>query len=247
MEFLGEYGVIGILLLLWLFVWWRARGRTGSTQAMAMLAWGPVAVLIGEAVNIPLRNWIDRPRPFLSHEGLTVLVPDKTDPSFVSDHSMVVMALAVGLFLIDRRIGVIAVITALFQGFGRLYVGVHYPTDVLGGYALGAFVVLALFPLAMMALIPLVRLLERSPLRPLVTSAPRSADAFAGLAQAPAQAPAPVVPPAPAAAPYAGGPVDHPAVHTPAAGTEQETYRPFSGPVIGPSARQNPPWTPDQQ
>jgi len=173
MEFTGEYGTLAVLALLGLFAWWRARSRPDHTVAVAGLVWAPLAGLVAELANAPLRNWVDRPRPFLSHEGLHVLVEGKTDPSFASDHALLTMALAVGILMVDRRLGVVAVVVAVFTGVSRLYVGVHYPTDVLAGFALGAFVALVGSMFVPRALEPLVRMIERGPLRPLVTTGPR--------------------------------------------------------------------------
>ncbi|MGC0418491.1 phosphatase PAP2 family protein [Embleya sp. AB8] len=175
MEFMGEYGMFGVLAVLALLAWWRARARVDHTAAMAGLVWAPLAALVAELANGPLRDWVDRPRPFLSHEGLHVLVQGKTDPSFASDHALTTMALAVGILLVDRRIGILAVLAAVFTGFARLYVGVHYPSDVLGGFALGALVALVGSMFVGRVLEPLVALVERGPLRALVTAEPRPA------------------------------------------------------------------------
>lgn len=175
MEFSGEYGSLAVLAVLVLLAWWRARSRPDHTAAVAGLVWAPFAGLVAELANGPLRDWVDRPRPFLSHEGLHVLVEGKTDPSFASDHALLSMALAVSVLLVDRRVGVVALVVAVFTGFARLYVGVHYPTDVLAGFALGTLVALVGSMFVPRALEPLVRMVERGPLRPLVTTGPRPA------------------------------------------------------------------------
>ncbi|WP_346012534.1 phosphatase PAP2 family protein [Streptomyces sp. SID3343] len=173
MEFMGEYGMFAVLAALGLFAWWRARGRADHTVAVAGLIWAPLAALVAELANAPLRTWVDRPRPFLSHDGLHVLIEGKTDPSFASDHALTTMALAVGILLVDRRLGVFAVLASVFTGFSRLYVGVHYPTDVLAGFALGTFVALLGSMIVVRALVPVVRMVEQGPLRPLVATGPR--------------------------------------------------------------------------
>ncbi|MGW7470439.1 phosphatase PAP2 family protein, partial [Streptomyces cyaneofuscatus] len=96
------------------------------------------------------------------HEGLEVLIHGKTDYSFVSDHSTLAMALAVGIFVANRKFGFVALGLAVFAGVSRVYMGVHYPTDVIGGFALGTAVALLLAPLAMALLTPLMAAVSRS-------------------------------------------------------------------------------------
>lgn len=165
MEYVGEYGLLLAIVLLVLGCWWSVRRRGGEDAAstVAALVWAPLAAGVAVLVNVPIRGFVERPRPFLDHQGLDVLVQGKTDYSFVSDHATIVMALAVGLFVANRRFGLVGLVLALFGGFIRVYMGVHYPTDVVGGFALGTAVALLLSPVAMALLTPLVKAVERSP------------------------------------------------------------------------------------
>ncbi|MFF7895519.1 phosphatase PAP2 family protein [Streptomyces sp. NPDC007907] len=165
MEYVGEYGLLLGIVLLVVWCWWSVRRRGGEDAAstVAALVWAPLAAGIAVLVNVPIRGFVERPRPFLDHQGLEVLVQGKTDYSFVSDHATIVMAMAVGLFVAHRTYGLVALVLALFGGFIRVYMGVHYPTDVVGGFALGTAVALLLSPLAMALLTPLVKAVERSP------------------------------------------------------------------------------------
>ncbi|MER6916824.1 phosphatase PAP2 family protein [Streptomyces sp. NPDC000594] len=160
MGFIGEYGIMFGLGLVGLVAWWTVRSigsREDSIANVAGLAWAPLAAAAAVVVNIPIRGFVERPRPFVDHpKELEVLVEGKTDFSFVSDHSTMAMALAVGIFLVHRKLGFAALALAFLEGFLRIYMGVHYPTDVIGGFALGTAVTLLLAPLAMALLTPLV-------------------------------------------------------------------------------------------
>ncbi|XHM68131.1 phosphatase PAP2 family protein [Streptomyces nigra] len=165
MEYVGEYGVLLGLVLAVLWCWWtvRRRGAEDAASSVAALVWAPLAAAIAVLVNVPIRGFVERPRPFNDHQGLEVLVSGKTDYSFVSDHATIAMALGVALFVANRKFGLVGIGLALLEGFCRVYMGVHYPTDVVGGFALGTAVALLLSPLAMALLTPLMSAIERSP------------------------------------------------------------------------------------
>ncbi|MFG2886649.1 phosphatase PAP2 family protein [Streptomyces sp. NPDC048297] len=165
MEFVGEYGLPLAMVLLVLWCWWTVRRRGGpdAASSVAALIWAPLAAGLAVLVNVPIRGFVERPRPFVDHQGLAVLVTGKNDFSFVSDHATITMALGVGLFVADRRFGIVGIGLALLEGFCRVYMGVHYPTDVVGGFALGTAVALLLSPLASALLTPVLKAVERSP------------------------------------------------------------------------------------
>ncbi|MFJ9829121.1 phosphatase PAP2 family protein [Streptomyces sp. NPDC101160] len=166
MEFVGEYGIVLGLVLVVLGCWWHLRRRgtlADSVAGVAGLVWAPIAAGLALLVNIPIRGFVERPRPFREHQGLDVLVAGKTDFSFVSDHATLTMAIAVGVFMAHRRWGLAAIGLALAEGFCRVYMGVHYPTDVVGGLALGTAVALLLAPPALAMLTPVVAAVARSP------------------------------------------------------------------------------------
>ncbi|MFG3169115.1 phosphatase PAP2 family protein [Streptomyces sp. NPDC048200] len=165
MEFVGEWGLLLAMVLLVVGCWWtvRRRGGTDAASSVAALVWAPLAAGIAVLVNVPIRGFVERPRPFVDHQGLDVLIGGKTDFSFVSDHATLTMAMGVGLFVANRKFGLAGIGLALLEGFCRVYMGVHYPTDVIGGFALGTAVALLLSPLAMALLTPVMKAVERSP------------------------------------------------------------------------------------
>ncbi|MEV6739343.1 phosphatase PAP2 family protein [Streptomyces sp. NPDC051104] len=165
MGFVGEWGLLlaMVLLVLWCWTSVRRRGGEDAASSVAAIVWAPLAAGIALLVNVPIRGFVERPRPFVDHQGLDVLVTGKTDYSFVSDHATLTMAMAVGLFVANRKFGLLGLGLALLEGFCRVYMGVHYPTDVIGGFALGTAVALLLSPLATAMLTPVMKAVERSP------------------------------------------------------------------------------------
>ncbi|MEV6180827.1 phosphatase PAP2 family protein [Streptomyces sp. NPDC052016] len=166
-EFVGEYGLLLAMVLLIVWCWWTVRRRPGSAEeaagSVAALVWAPLAAGVAVLVNVPIRGFVERPRPFLDHQGLEVLVSGKTDYSFVSDHATITMAMAVALFVANRKFGLVGLGIGLLEGFCRVYMGVHYPTDVVGGFALGTAVALLLSPVASALLTPVLKAVDRSP------------------------------------------------------------------------------------
>ena len=104
--------------------------RIGATVALAILTEYIIC-------NLILKNAIARPRPFWTDETLSIIIKEPTDFSFPSGHSSVWFALASGVLYRNRQWGIAAMIVAVFVAFSRLYLTVHFPTDVLVGAAIG--------------------------------------------------------------------------------------------------------------
>jgi undecaprenyl-diphosphatase len=96
-----------------------------------------VSYLVSEMIGY---FWF-RPRPFAALGGVHELVPKfMTDKSFPSDHATVAFALAMSIFLVNRRWGILMFLIAFLVSVGRILVGVHYPSDVFVGALLGCAV-----------------------------------------------------------------------------------------------------------
>lgn len=126
---LGNAGAIWILvavILLFLPKW-----REAGIQMLAAMA---VAAIVGSLILKPL---IARERPFSANEFTELLISAPKDFSFPSGHTSASIAAAVILLMRNRWVGIPAMILAVLIAFSRIYLYVHYPSDILGGIILG--------------------------------------------------------------------------------------------------------------
>lgn len=143
-------------------------GGTIWVVAAALLAWRTqrpiiaIAALAGvcvwgsDGISHLLKVVTDRPRPFVTMPHLHVLVSRPASNDFPSSHATTAFAGAVVLSYLRPRLWPAFVIAAAAIAYSRLYVGVHYPTDVLAGAAVGAA-----FAAAVIALVARTSLNER--------------------------------------------------------------------------------------
>jgi undecaprenyl-diphosphatase len=114
--------------------WRRAAVAAGLSAGLALA--------IGKAIS----ELVDRARPFVADPGGVHLFSGHVaDGSFPSDHATAAFAIAVAILLRKRGWGIFALVAAAVLSVGRVAIGVHYPSDVLGGAALGTAAALVLW------------------------------------------------------------------------------------------------------
>ena len=96
-----------------------------------------LAAALAYLVNQFIGEWYFRPRPFESLSDIHRLIAPLSDKSFPSDHSALAFAIAFAVFMVNRRWGSVLIVLAAVVALGRVFVGVHYPSDVLMGAAVG--------------------------------------------------------------------------------------------------------------
>jgi len=137
----SKYG-IGLFALMLVVGLLLARKRSRPERWIAAVAWSGIAALVAFGVDQIISNLVKRPRPFVTHPAVLVLVNRSKDFSFPSDHVSVATAIAVGLVFVNRKLGIAAIFLAFLMAFSRIYVGVHYPGDVFASLIIATAVVL---------------------------------------------------------------------------------------------------------
>ena len=128
---LGDSGLLFIALTLLLLAFPKTR-KVGLAAALALLC----SLIF---TNLILKNLFQRARPWEAADFLRNLVVEE-DTSFPSGHTSAAFAFALAVARSDlkqRWIKVTVVVVAVLMGLSRLYVGAHYPTDVLAGFIVG--------------------------------------------------------------------------------------------------------------
>ena len=121
-------GYIWIFLTLILLISKRYR-KIGITCAIALI----IMQISGNMIFKPL---IDRPRPY-EIRNIELLIPKPEGSSFPSGHSFSSFATATAILMWNRKMGIGAYILAILVAFSRMYLYVHFPTDILGALILG--------------------------------------------------------------------------------------------------------------
>lgn len=137
----SEAVFVVILALVFLFANGERR-RAWRRAALAAVLSAGVALAIAKVIS----ELVDRARPFVADpHGVHLFTSHAADPGFPSDHATGAFAVAMAIFLRNRRWGSVALVAAAVLSVGRVAIGVHFPSDVLAGAALGCVVALGLF------------------------------------------------------------------------------------------------------
>ncbi len=126
---LGNAGIFWILTGILLLFFKKTR-KCGVTVLLALL----FSLLAG---NFLLKNLAARQRPCWINQDVPLLIKMPADFSFPSGHTQAGFAAALSIFFYFRKAGIAALLLAALIGFSRLYLYVHFPTDVLGGLVIG--------------------------------------------------------------------------------------------------------------
>jgi undecaprenyl-diphosphatase len=164
------YITVSLVVLAGLVLIGVALSRSWSDGRLAAAVWAGLAGPVAVALNQPLVHAFHERRPFAALSHVLVLVHRSADGGLPSDHATLAGAVLAALYLVDRRLAVTATVVGVLLAADRVYVGVHYPGDVLAGLAVGGLVALLGWLVVRRPLTALVARLRRTPLRPLLVS-----------------------------------------------------------------------------
>ncbi|WP_328622159.1 phosphatase PAP2 family protein [Streptomyces sp. NBC_00354] len=165
----STYG-LALFALLMLAGWWQAR-RAGTPAVVTAVA-VPLITVLAFGVDMLLKLAVREDRPCLTLRLPTLeACPAPGDWSFPSNHAALAAAAAVALLFVSRRLGGVALVAAVLMAASRVWVGVHYPHDVLAGFLVGTLVAGAAAWGVQRNEETLADRLKNGPLRPLLVGA----------------------------------------------------------------------------
>jgi undecaprenyl-diphosphatase len=127
-------------------------GLLAFANGVRLRPWRRAAVAAGLSAGLALgvgkviSELVDRARPFVvDPHGVHLFSAHAADPGFPSDHATGAFAVAMAIWLRNRRWGTVALLAAALLSVGRVAIGVHFPSDVVAGAALGCAAALLLY------------------------------------------------------------------------------------------------------
>ncbi|MEV7344411.1 phosphatase PAP2 family protein [Streptomyces sp. NPDC093544] len=170
----STYG-LGLFAVFMVLGWWRARRVSARASLIAFAV--PLIVVVAYGVNSLFKMAVREDRPCQSLRVSTLeACPAPGDWSFPSNHAVIAAAAAVALLQVSRRLGAVAVLAACAMAASRVWVGLHYPHDVVAGVLVGTLVAMLLTTALRRIPDSLAERLTATPLRPLLV-APELAEA----------------------------------------------------------------------
>ncbi|MFY9198194.1 MAG: phosphatase PAP2 family protein [Acutalibacteraceae bacterium] len=127
---LGNNGLFFILLVMILFFIPKTR-KFATTFSLAM-------ILEFLSIDIILKPLVGRARPFVFNDGADLIIPALNSASFPSGHTGLAFAFALSLLVYGKKGVTFGLVFAILMGFSRMYLYVHYPTDVIFGAIIGS-------------------------------------------------------------------------------------------------------------
>jgi undecaprenyl-diphosphatase len=155
-----EQASIPVMVVLTGLLWFLSRPG-GDRKWKLACASGYASAAVAFVLNFVVHEIYDRPRPYEAH-AVDHPWSSSTDSSLPSDHTALSFAIAFAVLAFDRAAGAVFLVVAAVIGVGRLFIGAHYPGDVLAGVAIGAVAAFLVVRLARPFVAAVARAVERA-------------------------------------------------------------------------------------
>lgn len=130
-SFVGNLGMIWIAAGIFMLFFKNYR-KCGIAVLIALI----FCLILGNAL---IKNLVARSRPCWIDKSINMIISVPRDYSFPSGHTVAAFAVAPVVLFYHKKWGIVAYVLAFLMAFSRLYLFVHFPTDILGGVVLGSF------------------------------------------------------------------------------------------------------------
>ncbi len=128
-----HFGIVIWIAAALLFMYLKKYRKCGISMGAGMI----MGLLVG---NLILKNLIARDRPCWINDSIQLLIEMPDDFSFPSGHTLASFISAIIIFRHSKKLGIPALLLACLMAFTRLYLYVHFPTDILGGIILAVII-----------------------------------------------------------------------------------------------------------
>jgi len=132
--FMAEYSGYFLVLLLLNFLFLKNKKKYSIMILEAFLA----AILARLVITNIIRTIYFRPRPFIAHQ-VNLLLEHEAEGSFPSGHAAFFFALSAIVYFFNKKAGIFFFAISFLMGLARVFVGIHYPRDILAGIFVGVF------------------------------------------------------------------------------------------------------------
>ena len=130
----GLVFAIALISVIWIYLHHLGRIKMAITDSIFTLG---IPIGVAVIVSEGLSALFDRARPFVANKEITLLVTHNADGGFPSHHMTVMVVIAASLWFRNHNLGLILFALSIVSGLARIGAGIHYPTDILAGLAIG--------------------------------------------------------------------------------------------------------------